>query len=168
MHDISALSWVKNEGNSFLWQTFLVVLTMFFKCRVAAASSDMGDSLERLQNEFLLKIELLLCLKIEKWRHLIQFFNLQFCSQSSYQTRSKRRRAPFFIDEACVWNEVKLLWKQWNQQSIKQEIAVTRYCTLTFKATSKVPSAMKASAKPQNQFSHRRSIKLFFFSAKCS
>lgn len=68
----------------------------------------------------------------------------------------------------CVeWSKVALETKEIDKINIElKEIAnnsVTQSYTLTFKLRLMFQSSVKARAKPQNQFSHQRSIKVLWF-----
>lgn len=64
---------------------------MFLELRITATVSYLDDSLQAFKTEL-----------------TTQQTNLQ---QNAYQTRAETRIAGILVDEARVWNEVELLWK---------------------------------------------------------
>lgn len=78
----------------FMWNRRL---TVFLKCRITTAVSDVHDSLEKIKD--------------------LKKFCCNQKKNSIYQTRAKSRRAPFLVDVTSVRNEVELFW---NQNRIKR------------------------------------------------
>lgn len=123
MQCIASLSWEMmkllyhfNDKNLLYLQCFLSVesqqqfLISITVCKWGNFLSWRIDKIEKKFKNFVTKKKLQVFSSFQNVEKSDIFYNQILWN--SHQTRSKRWRAPIFIYETSVWNEVKLFWKK--------------------------------------------------------